>query len=497
MQVIKTLITSHKYQVVVLIILAFAAVLRFYNYNHRWGLAYDQAHDALVARYAVEHGKIPLLGPFSSAGPFQTGGEWYWLLMIPTFIYPYSVLSPWIFLTFLYLVFVGIMIFIGNKLEGRLFSIIVGLFAAVSTAQIAQGVSLTNQTPQSLIAALAILYMVKFIQGKKTRSLFLMSLCISLAASIHLQGAALVFLLIATIVLSRSFNIKYMVAALCGLIIPAFPILFYDLKHDFFNVKNMFHYYWYDQYKISLDVLGRRWLTFAGVFIPQSWSFVIGGFPIVAYLQIVGVVFLMIYAFVKNKLKIEWIIVALSISAMIVVLKYTRTPLFDSYLVFLHPFVLLVSAYVVLRIISINRIVGILVLLIIVVLTSVKNIPYLGGEYDYTAHVVSLQKKALLERYPDKKFAIYDRELGVKDKSLPLVLFLDIEGKIDDNGHKVGVIIQTMQYEVKGSLIYGDRGGYQLFDLNRSSDIQLSKDKWAIVNPSEIYRSTEEWDTRN
>ena len=63
------------------IIVGIAFVLRFYNYNNRWGLAYDQAHDALVARYALEAGKIPLVGPFSSAGAFQTGGEWYWIIM--------------------------------------------------------------------------------------------------------------------------------------------------------------------------------------------------------------------------------------------------------------------------------------------------------------------------------------------------------------------------------------------------------------------------------
>lgn len=48
--------------------------LRFYRYSDRWGLAYDQIHDVMIARHAIESIQIPLLGPFSSAGPFRKTG---------------------------------------------------------------------------------------------------------------------------------------------------------------------------------------------------------------------------------------------------------------------------------------------------------------------------------------------------------------------------------------------------------------------------------------
>src|SRR5260221_5008170 len=83
----------------VVIIIAITLLLRFYLYPVRWGLAYDQAHDAIVARYALAHGKIPLLGPFSSAGPFQTGGEWYWFIMLGIGLFPFWIQGPWVLLT--------------------------------------------------------------------------------------------------------------------------------------------------------------------------------------------------------------------------------------------------------------------------------------------------------------------------------------------------------------------------------------------------------------
>lgn len=44
-----------RFGILVLLIVALASFLRFYNYFSRFGIAYDQAHDALVARFAVSH----------------------------------------------------------------------------------------------------------------------------------------------------------------------------------------------------------------------------------------------------------------------------------------------------------------------------------------------------------------------------------------------------------------------------------------------------------
>src|SRR5438045_1493449 len=115
-----------------------AALLRFNNYSNRWGLAYDQAHDAVVARGALDQNRIPLLGPFSSAGPFQTGGEWYWLIMLGTKFNTSLVMSPWIFLTALYVLYVFLLIHLGKELFGKSYGLLLGLLASISTEQIAQ-----------------------------------------------------------------------------------------------------------------------------------------------------------------------------------------------------------------------------------------------------------------------------------------------------------------------------------------------------------------------
>ena len=470
-------------------ILFLAIALRFYDYNDRYGLAYDQAHDAVVSRYAVSENKIPLLGPFSSAGPFQTGGEWYWLLMIPISIYPYSILSPWIFITILYVIFVACIILLGKEIKGNVFGLFVGALAAVSTAQISQSLNLTNQAPHALIALLAIWAMLRFIKKKKDKYLFFIAFFVSLSISIHLQGVALMIFLLLTIILTGIPSKKGVIVILAGLLIPLSPILIYDIWHDFFNIRNMVNYYLFDQYKISFDVLGRRWLTYVGEFLPQSWSYIIGGLVISGYIQIVSVSLILAYSFLKKRISKEWLIIGISTLFMIGLLRYIRTPLYGSYLVFLHPFIFLLTGYFIITIYNKYKILGILVFIFLFLGSFLRSINDMNGAYNYTRVVSDLLIEKLIHKYPQEKFAIYDQDFEGRDKSLPLVLFLEGKNKISNKGIRVGISIHSVVYP----LVAGDRGGYGLYDLTASSSAELQKSRWVFVNPSEIYRNTEEW----
>lgn len=485
------------YLLSVLLILLISIFFRFYNYENRWGLAYDQSHDAVLARYAVEEGKIPLLGPFSSAGPFQTGGEWYWLLMIPIVIYPFSVLSPWIFITSLYVLFVFIIIEVGRKLESRAFGVIVGLLAAVSTAQIAQAVNLTNQSPHAINGLLAIFFMINYVRSKKIIHLFAMCFFISLSASIHLQGVGLLMIFISTILFTGIPHIKYFPILLSGFIIPLLPIIIYDFSHDFFNIKNMVQYYLHDQYNISLDVLGRRWLTYGGVFIPKAWAHVIGGYPAAGYAIMVSIFFASIYVVLRGKLKKEWVIIFFSLMMMIVLLRYTRTPLFDSYLVFMHPFIVLLTGYVLYLIFQYKKVLGVVLVSIVILTTAHRDMREINGGENFTATLTQRYMQIIINKYPNESFAIYDRGYQRRDKSVPLVMFLHKDRKISAKGRKIGItIVGSSEKGFSYPVLIGEKGEIQLFDLNSASSNQLTDEEWVLTNPREIYNSTEEWYTK-
>lgn len=485
---------THRFGIAVLLIILLAFLLRFYNFENRWGLAYDQAHDALVARYALDAHKIPLLGPFSSAGPFQTGGEWYWFIMAGVALYPDAVLTPWLFLAFICVFFVYLMIRLGTEMVDKKFGIIVGLLSAFSTAQIAQSTNLTNQAPLAIISLLALWSMVKYIRTRNINYFFLLGFFVSLGASIHLQGIALISLALFTLFFAGvPLRKKSLIYFIVGLILPWFPVFISDLSHNFFNFTNMLNYYLYDQYKISLDVLGRRWLTYAGVFWPNAWAHVIGGQVMMGYatISILGATFL--NELLKKRISREWYIILASFLCAVIALRYTRTPLFYSYIVFLHPFILLLTGWIIYTAYKIKKILGVILLVLILIGSIEKDVRQIANAENYTAFQVENWRKALLSKLPNDKFAVYDHKHKTVNKSLPIVLYLNSDRKISDNGIKIGMMLATASGEFKYPIIVGDKTGYQILNLSSSTELELKKENWIFINPSEIYRTTEEW----
>ncbi|GEM_PF-811020 len=487
---------SQKLLIVTAGILMLAFVLRFYDYQNRWGLAYDQAHDALIARYALENWKIPLLGPFSSAGPFQTGGQWYWILMAATITRPEWILSPWILFTLSSVVFVYLTIVIGKELIDYRFGIIVGALSAVSTAQIAQSLNLTNQTPLSLISLLAIWSSFRFIKTRKKIYAFSLGLLVSLGASVHLQGVALIVLPVTTFVLIGFPHLAHIFSLILGLFLPSIPILIHDVQHQFFNTKNMITYYLFNPNQITYDSLGRRWFTYLGQFWPTELAHIIGGNIFVAYFSIVLILFILTIKIYKRVLPKELWILLISSLFMVAILRYTRTPLYSSYLTFLHPFIIFIVGYVIYEVYKKIKLVGVVIFLVITIGSIYKDIKEIRSAENFTSRQVSEWKEIILKNFPHQSFAIYDLNYARRDKSLPLTLYLDVDNKIRDDGIKIGVGIITGQKRIQHPAIYGTPGGYQLYDLSSSGSAQLSKEGWVLVNPSEVYRSTEDWQSK-
>ncbi|MEK7570655.1 MAG: glycosyltransferase family 39 protein [Patescibacteria group bacterium] len=478
----------------VISIILLATVLRFANYSERFGLAYDQAHDALIAHYAVTSYQLPLLGPFSSAGPFQTGGEWYWLIMSGTVLAPQFLLSPWIFITSLSVLFVYLMILVGKEIAGKQFAILAGFLAAVSPGQINQSTNLTNQSPQSLFAVLAIWFALLFLHQYKLRYAFLLGLTIGIASSIHLSGVALgslaVGLLCIFLFVEKKIPYRAALLVILGVVLPWIPVLLVDLQHHFFNFGNMIQYYLHDQHNISLDVLGRRWLTYLGVFWPTEWAFIIGGFPWVGYL--IGVSFLS-FIFLRKFVKKEIVILLISLAIMIGLLRYTHTPIFTSYLVFTHPFVLLITAWIIFMLWRKQVFVGAAFFALLVASSLWQDYQIISTAQNQTAHTVEKQIQALEARYPNKKFAVYTYQGKWNDKNYSLALFLVKRGLLDDNGIKVSTVIATQVPELKKYVFFGPEGDFQLVAVPKLSAKEFEQKQWKQISDKQIYKETEEW----
>ncbi len=475
------------------LIVFIAAVFRYYSYFTRWGLAYDQAHDAIIARYALEYNLIPLLGPFSSAGPFQTGGEWYWIIMLGTAIFPWAVSTPWIFLTTLYVLFVLGIILLGRKMVDEKFGYILGLLAAFSPAQIVQGVNLTNQTPQSLVSLIAITFSFLYLQKKEVKYLFFLALTVGIGASIHLQGVGVIPLLVLTFLFARKYNIKTILAAGVGFLIPWLPVFLVDVQYNFFTLKNMLTYYLKDQYNISMEVLGRRWKTYIGILWPEQWGYITGGNKIFG-----GIGFFLIFPFVffqsiKSNRSIFLFTLFVSFACSLILLRYTRTPLFESYFVFLHPFVLILTASMVYYVWNKYFPLGLFCLVLLLGGSFTRTYAHITSSHNQLAKDTQRRVDILKREFTNDKFHVRAYQYKWNDVNSALSLYLYKEGMTSENGRNISVVIATRSGEFDFPVIEGNEQAYQLLDLNSSTSAQLEKKEWVSVSPESFYRETQNW----
>lgn len=488
---------KHYFTVLLFVILLLAAFLRFYDFSNRWGFAYDQAHDVVIARFAVSHFKLPLLGPFSSAGPFQTGGEWYWFIMLGSIVVPFFVNGPWMFLVLTEIAFVGVMAWVGKKLLGNWFGILSALLAAVSPSLINQSINLTNQAPIALIALFAFISAIYYVRSGSSKPLFFLGLCIGLASSIHLQGVALGILLIMTIFITGIPKMKALGLLIVGLVLPWIPVFANDFVNHFFNTKNMLQYYLHDQYKIPLEVFGRRWLTYAGIFWPASWANIIGVNKIIGYALSIGSLFTIIIALFFKKIRREWLVLLLSFFGMVILLRYLRAPLFDSYLMFILPLVLLFSSLVLFIITKQQKIIGIILICIVVGFSLQKTGVDLKNSRNEMLKRTAFWSQLLKKTYPNKKFALYDYAYRSSGYSVPLVMYMQYNNLLDINGYKIGFGKPSKKDDPKNvnsfKEIKGNTMGFNLMDINSSTSAQLTSTGWDPINPEFIYNSTESW----
>ena len=301
-------------------IILLAIVLRFARYNQRWALAYDQARDAIIAE-EVLHGKpMPSVGPFSSAGNFTTGPTWYWFVVAATAVYPKAILTPWVVLTSLYVGEVILLMATGSVIGGTALAVVLGLFAAVSPAQIDQGLNLTNPSLVSIFATVAVWAGITYLKSGSIKKLILLALSVGLAFTTHYQAALLGVFALTILILRRPKWTHILLFAVIS-VLPIIPLVRFDMLHHYYNYRGIVDYLKFGQYKVYIP---NRWLTYLGVFIPHLWNIVIGANTPVTFLIIGCIILSCILAWYTKEYTSYSVGMLISLALIIGALRFYR-----------------------------------------------------------------------------------------------------------------------------------------------------------------------------
>lgn len=471
-------------------ILLISALFRFISYPDRWGLGYDQAGFAIVARHAVETWQVPLLGPFSSGGPFQSGGLWYWVVATGGILFPGVVEGPWIFMGILSLSTVVVLMIIGYLLAGKTMAYVTGILAACSTAQITQSTNLSNQTPIALPTAISLLASIAYIRTHRAVYLLFVGLGIGGASAIHLQGIGLMPIAACALLLGPRTSLKGVLALLLGLFLPWASVFIADASHNWYNLTHMIEYYTVGQYAISLDVLGRRWTTFLSEFLPHIWSFTTGGYRWIGVVTILASMIVATYCILTRRVQTSWLFIACSFLGMLIITRYARVPLFESFVVFFHPSIIILTAGCVVFFLKRSQYVGILLLFLLTVGSTGENIQHIKKATNLTAQ--EAQRLASHISQLGKPVQVYDWRLATAAKSFPLLLYLHRDNRLKTNGHPIGISYPRADF-ASYPILYTDETGVTLYDLSSTTEQERNQLEWALIDYPTIYKSVQQW----
>ena len=493
------------YKISIFLIILLSFVLRFWDFPMRWGLGGDDARDVMIALEAIKRFDLPLVGSFSSAGPFVFGPLFYWFIMASFIVLPFAINAPWITMALLSVFTVGIFIYLGNLIGGKRLALIIGIFTATSPQLVVRSLILGQHSFIPIFTVLLILSFVLLWQKKKTIFAFFMGISLGIAFSMHYQAFNL-FIFFPILFFVKSLNIKEKFLSLflmiVGFIIPSLPLFYWDYNQGFANIRNFLDYILIGQERIYVP---NSWRLFIFKYFPDYWSFVTGRFLPLSTITIFLTAVL--FAVASWKRKINPIIFVLGIVFFIFafISRYYRGERSESYLLYFLPFIIIFTSWTIERIIAsdlfekidkrfkkFSFILGVILFSIILIGNTIasRNMLIFNNGVSHLREVSEILSK----KYPSQKFALYDLDYRMYTATSGLSYIMETQGKLDKGGIPLGVSCFGKNCPPKGNVVVTVRG-YPVYDLREYKTKR--KLRWVKIDQESVYDDLIGWLNKN
>lgn len=509
MKKLQKFIKKNWFLIAIYLILILAIFLRTYNLPARIGMGSDSTRDVIIAQEALRRHEIPLIGSFSSAGPFVFGPLYFWFNMFALTIMPFSFKSPWILMNIVGVLTVVVGMITGYRVGGRRLSLVVGLIVCCCPQFVSRSTGLSQHSLVGITTALLVLFFVLFYQTRKIRYAFLMGISIGIALSMHYQALnLLIFLPTLFLIPKVNLKTKFLAAIMMsfGVIIPSIPLMYWDSMQEFANIRNVMDYMLLGQYRLYVANSWRIYLG-PGGFLPDYWSNVVGGNKPVTYFVMGITAFTLIYMTLKRKIQGEIFFLGIILTILLVIIRYYNGVRFDGYMIYVAPLMFLICGWAFvafydivssLRIIKKSRtlrkgaLVIAFILFAVVIISDLKNASQFVLTKSEHEKMITAAKEAIVKKYPNQKFQLYDYYWRSSDNSYLLGEQLMNEGKISKNGIPIGFVLDKLPVCSPAKPIF--QGPYwQVFAIEDITKLKIKKPEWSPVNPPDVYDDLMKW----
>lgn len=244
---ISRFLTKRKSVVVIfLLFLTLGTFLRFFRLRATMQFLGDQGRDALIARGILMDKDPAFIGPVTSVGNMYLGPFYYYFMVLPLmFSYP-DPSGPAYAVAFVGVVTLALLYVLGKELVGEKTALLAMGFYAISPIVIENVRFSWNPNIVPLFSLLVLWAVNKTLQGKY-QYWVLIGLCAAILSQLHyltliVIGIAGIFWLVE---LYRQVKFKQISpifirstgVAILIVLLSLIPILIYDIKHDFLNVR--------------------------------------------------------------------------------------------------------------------------------------------------------------------------------------------------------------------------------------------------------------------
>lgn len=474
------MIKNHQW--VFLIILVFAIAVRFWSFSQRIGIGYDGSRDAIVAFESARQWQLPLTGSFSSIGPIPFGPWYYWYLTLAVLTVPSS-FAPWIAVAAASVAMVIIMYLIGSRLVSRQFGLVVALLGAISPAQILASTQLQQHALIGFLSSLA-LFLCLFLTGKSVKSLSAVwGFVHGVAILVHYQSAGLLALPFFFFLLYKKWSL--LLPFISGIFLSAVPTLIFETTNHWFTVRNILDYVFIAQYRVWTS---NRWLTFAGVFFPDFWSYVVG-LPrwLTASAMVTGI-FIVGRAAVRRRADKRWILILCTFLTITVMLRYYRGEKYFGYLQFFHPYVLLFTAWILYRLMMRLRYSWYRIAVLTGILIIILPHSYTSMRADEFNQKTSSRFQTITAVYPDAQFAVYKcNDIYDTNNAQGLLLMLMMKKRYALDGRRVSVLNPNCPIPQRMHI------SNELADVNDMKSEDLTAAGLEPITPQIVWADTARW----
>lgn len=229
--------------ILLLAVLILAAFLRFYNLPEYMTFLGDEGRDAIIIKRMLTQYDIPLIGPPTSVGNIYLGPLYYYMMAIPMALFNLNPVSAAGMVALIGTMTVFLIYYLGKIWFSKKAGLAAAFMYAISPVTIIYSRSSWNPNPAPFFALLSVFGIFKSYQSGNFKWLILSGF--GAAAAIQMHYLALIMVPILVILWLIEFFSKSKknhfwkgtVFALIAFIIVMLPLLVFDFKHNFLNLR--------------------------------------------------------------------------------------------------------------------------------------------------------------------------------------------------------------------------------------------------------------------